>query len=377
VYASIEEQRLPMRAGWMLMEASLGDVRAPHNARFESIGCRLPERRVTSDEIMASTRHRTHIDLERLTGIHERRIAATDENSLTLAVDAAEDCLAHSSYCAADLEVLINCSITRYRSESVARFEPTQSQAVAATIGAPKALTFDLSNACAGMLTGVFIVNNWIRRGVVSRGMVVSGEYISGLGRNAAAHVRNILSRELASLTLGDAGAAVIVERAPAGCAGIAAAGFTTLSEHSRLCLAYPARHEPGARMFTQSRAIHRAAISSIPPLLREALDAADLEMHDIDWVIPHQTSARAIRKGMTEVNEALGDAPKRPAVVTVDEYGNTASTTHFVALAQMLRDGKLQPGERVALLALASGLEIGTVIFTVDGIVDRYGNAN
>jgi 3-oxoacyl-[acyl-carrier-protein] synthase-3 len=361
----------------MLMEASPGDAHAPHVARFESIGCRLPERRVTSEEVMASTRHRTHIDLERLTGIHERRIAAADENSLTLAVDAADDCLAHSSYSAADLDVLINCSITRYRSDAVTRFEPTQSQAVAAAIGASHALTFDLSNACAGMLTGVFVLNNWIRRGVVRRGMVVSGEYISGLGRNAAAHVRNVLSRELASLTLGDAGAAAVVERAPAGCAGIIAAGFTTLSEHSRLCLAYPARHDPGARMFTQARAIHRAAISSIPPLLREALDAADLKMHDIDWVIPHQTSARAIRRGMAEVSEALGDAPKRPAVVTVDQYGNTASTTHFVALAQLLRDRQLRPGERVALLALASGLEIGTVIFAVDGIVDHYGNAN
>ena len=63
----------------------------------------------------------------------------------------------------------------------------------------------------------------------------------------------------------------------------------------------------------------------------------------------------------MAEVSEALGEAPRQPAVVTVDQFGNTASTTHFVALAQYLQDGSLQKGERVALLALASGLEIGT----------------
>ena len=55
--------------------------------------------------------------------------------------------------------------------------------------------------------------------------MVVSGECISGLGRNVAAHVRNILSRELASLTLGDAGGAAIVDRSPDGAAGIGTAG--------------------------------------------------------------------------------------------------------------------------------------------------------
>ena len=58
--------------------------------------------------------------------------------------------------------------------------------------------------------------------------------------------------------------------------------------------------------------------------------------MSDIDWVIPHQTSALAIRKGMAEVSEALGEAPRQPAVVTVDQFGNTASTTHFVALARI-----------------------------------------
>jgi 3-oxoacyl-[acyl-carrier-protein] synthase-3 len=359
----------------MLMEMSPGDERAPFVARFESIGCKLPEYRMTSSEVMASTRHRTHVDLERLTGIHERRIAGPEETSLTLAVDAGRDCLAHSDSSAADLEVVINCSITKYRADETTQYEPTQSQAVATAIGASEALTFDLSNACAGMLTGVFLLNNWIRRGVIRRGMVVSGERISGLGRNAAAHVRNILSLELASLTLGDAGAAAIIERVPDGGSGIIAAGFTTLSEHSRLCLAYPARHEPGARMFTQSRAIHRAAIANIPPLLHEVLDAAHLEMSDIDCVIPHQTSARAIRKGMAEVSDTLGDRPKRPAVVTVDRFGNTASTSHFVALTTYLREGRFTKGERVALLALASGLEIGTVIFAVDEIVDHYGN--
>ena len=39
------------------------------------------------------------------------------------------------------------------------------SLAVAQQIGATNATTFDLSNACAGMLTGVFVVANRIRPG--------------------------------------------------------------------------------------------------------------------------------------------------------------------------------------------------------------------
>ena len=101
-------------------------------------------------------------------------------------------------------------------------------------------MTFDLSNACAGMLSGVMVLNNWIRQGTVERGLVVSGEYISQLGKNAARHVHGIMSRELASLTLGDAGAALLLERATAGSSASASPASRPLPTHSRLCLAYP-----------------------------------------------------------------------------------------------------------------------------------------
>lgn len=357
----------PSTGHWLLTERSPDGAAAPFVARIAAVGRKLPATHLTTDELMGSTRHRTRIDLERLTGIHERRVSMGDEDSLSLAIGAARDCLARSGRRAEEIDLLVSCSITKYRDGLVQWLEPTTSQAVARAIGAGNAVTFDVSNACAGTLTGVLVANNWVRRGVIRRALVVSGEYISQLGVNAARHVRSILSRELASLTLGDAGGAVLVERAEAGQPGITVAGFTTVADHSRLCLAGPARHEAGARMFTKARAIHRVAIADTPVLLREALDAAGLRIDDIDHVIPHQTSARAIRKGERVVNEALGGTPRNPLVVTVDRYGNTASTTHVVALVEELDAGRLHAGDRVALLALASGLEIGVVLFTID----------
>ena len=364
------------RTHWLLLEQR-DDGRVPYASRVASAGRCLPPTTLTTDELMASTRHDTRIDLERLTGIRARQVSVGDESSLSLAVKAAKDCLARSPIDAASIDVVISCSITKYRDGFAQWLEPAESLAVAEAIGACNAITFDVGNACAGMLTGVFILNDWIRSGFVERGLVVSGEYISQLGTNAARHIRHILSRELASLTLGDAGAALLLERAPEGAPGIDVAGFTTVADHSRLCLAYPAKHEPGARMFTKARAIHRVAIEDTPLLLQEALDAAGIRLEDVDCVIPHQTSARAIRKGMAEVTAALGGSPRHDAVVTVDRYGNTASTTHTVALVEELEAGRLRPGDRVALVALASGLEIGVVLLTIDeGLVASHGNA-
>ena len=362
---------------WLMMEA--GDTTAaPFRTRLAGAGRHLPDTVLSTRDLMGSTRHHTHIDLERLTGIHERRVSAGDDDSYSLATAAAFDCLSRAHQDAAGLDVVISCSITKFRDGLTQWVEPTMSAAVARAIGADRAMTFDLSNACAGMLTGVTVLNNWIRQGTVDRGLVVSGEYISQLSQNAARHIRNIMSKELACLTLGDAGAALLLERAAVGSAGISLAGFTTVAEHSRLCLAYPKGDEPGARMFTDSRAIQRTAIADTPLLLREVLEAASISMHDIDHVITHQTSARAIRKGMAAITTSLGEAPRHEAVITVDRYGNTASTTHTVALVEELEAGRIRPGETIALIALASGLEIGVVLLTLDeDLVNRYGHGH
>lgn len=366
-----------MTRHWLVMETANGP-QAPFVTRVAGAGRHLPETHLTTDELMATTRHHTHIDLERLTGIHERRVSVGDEDSYSLATSAALNALAAARQDPAALDVVINCSITKFRGGLTQWLEPTMSSAIARAIGARRAMTFDVSNACAGMLTGVTILNNWIRQGVVERGLVVSGEYISQLSHNAARHIRNILSKEVASLTLGDAGAALLLERAPAGSAGIALAGFTTVADYSRLCLAYPRGHDPGARMFTNSRAIHQAAMANTPLLLQEVLDNAGISIHDIDHVITHQTSARAIRKGMARMSQSFGDKPRHDAVITVDRYGNTASTTHTVALVEELEAGHVAAGERIALIALASGLEIGIVLLTLDeDMVSRYGHSH
>jgi 3-oxoacyl-[acyl-carrier-protein] synthase-3 len=360
---------------WMASEG--GDRspgRGPYTSWFAGIGASVPERRLSSDELMASTKYETDIELERLTGVRERHIVGEGEDSYTLALGAARDALAHAGCAAEDLDMLLVSSISRHVGGLRVQLEPPVSVSLKAALGARRAISFDISNACAGMMTGVFILNDLVRQGRIRRGMVVSGEYISELGRNAAQEVRTVMSDQLASLTLGDAGAAAILERAPEGAVGIEVAGFTTLSEYSRLCVAFPAKIGPGVTMHTDAREIHRAATEDAVPMLREVLDQAGLEFDEIDYLIPHQTSARAIKKGMQEFSARLGSTPKH-VVITVDELGNTASTTHFVALWKYLREGRFAEGDRVLLLSLASGLEVGIVIFKVGQLVGRYGH--
>ena len=374
----MENQDQPAGDGahWMALAGGIdGSPRgAAYTSRFAGIGACIPAGRLTTDELMASTKYKTDIELERLTGVRERPVAGAGEDSYTLALGAARDALAHAGIGADDLDMLLVSSISRHVGGMRMQIEPPVSVSLKEALGARRAISTDISNACAGMLTGVFILNDLVRQGRIRRGMVVSGEYISELGRNAAQEVRDVLSDQLPSLTLGDAGAAAILERAPEGAPGIEVAGFTTLSEHSRLCVAFPATIGPGVTMHTKAREIHRAATEEAVPLLREMLDQAGLQFGEIDYLVPHQTSVRAIRKGTEQWSQDLGATPKH-VVVTVDELGNTSSTTLFVALWKYLNEGRFAPGDRVMLLALASGLEVGIVIFRLGQLVERYGH--
>ena len=347
----------------------------PWGCRIESVGVKLPAQLLTTRDLMSKTSHHTHIQLERLTGIHERHVVGPGENSFTLAVGAARDCLSHSGHQASDIEMVISTSITRSRGRASQSFEPPLSLSIKQAIGATHAMNFDISNACAGMLTGVFLLQDLVRRGEISCGMVVSGEYISHLSWNAARQIRSLFSKQLASLTLGDAGAAVLVERAPSG-SGIDVIGFTTLAEHSRLCLAFPSSVGPGAQMYTKSRTLHKVAIEDMAPLVAEVIGESGIDLADIDYLIPHQTSARAIRAGTEAFVQRLGTKPKH-VVVNLEEYGNTSSTTLFVALHKYLEEQKIHKGDRVMLLALASGIEIGIAIFTIDSMAGNYGHTH
>jgi 3-oxoacyl-[acyl-carrier-protein] synthase-3 len=352
---------------------------APYKARVAGIGRQLPDTRVTTAELMASTRRGRKIDLQRYTGIRERRNLNGEGNSHSLATNAALESLAHAELEGGELDAIVGCGITRTRgSESkLWGLEPPLAKIVAQEIGATGAIAFDVGNACAGMLTGAFVINNWIRAGIIRRGMVVSGENISPLARNAALHVRNLLSREVASLTVGDAGAAIVLERTEDDIHDVFC-GFATAAKHSRLCVAHVDHDDPGPRMFTRPVALHNAAMKNMPVVYKDMLESLGLPLEEIHHVIPHQTSRSAIKTGIRKITEYLGQSLHSKALMTVDRYGNTASTSHTVALMDELEGGGVQAGERVAFLALASGLVIGAMVFTADErLVRAYANAD
>jgi 3-oxoacyl-[acyl-carrier-protein] synthase-3 len=303
-------------------------------------------------------------DASRLTGISQRRVCGAGEDSLTLARRAAFRCIDAAGVRGKQLDAVLFAGITRF-TNGLASFqlEPALAQTLASDLGCPDALCFDLTNACAGVMTALSMGDLLIGSGDAQRVLVVSGEYLSHVGRNAAARVDRWNHPELASLTLGDAGGALLLTKADSP--GFLAASFATFPEHASLCTAGPARNAPGGVMHTDAAAIHLHAIREAPAIIACALQRAGLRYAEIDCVIPHQTSLRAIRAGRRHFAEHFGEDAKHWAVDLAGN-GNTGTCTHLVSLGEAVLRGTAAAGDLLMFLVFASGLVVGSLIYRV-----------
>lgn len=342
------------------------------NTRFESIGVYLPEKVVTTQELIDRMENKPQFDLEDLTGVKERRWRAENEDSLTLAITAAQRCLGNSQYEAKDLDVIISCSITRFKN-TFFQLEPALSKDIKNALGLrTSAVNFDITNACAGMMTGLYVLNSMIKSGAVKTGMVVSGECITPISETAVKEISEIIDPQFASLTVGDAGAACILDQSVNGNEGIEAFEMFCMSEFSELCFGMPSEYNNGVAMYTDAINIHKEVIDRMPALMPYYMDTLDMCADDFDFIIPHQTSSRAIKAAMDLCIPMFRKHPSDyfpEVLVSLDRYGNTASTSHFAVLYDYLERGKIKPGAHILFLVMASGIIMGIMPVTLGNL--------
>ncbi|MEC3953522.1 3-oxoacyl-[acyl-carrier-protein] synthase III C-terminal domain-containing protein [Nocardia sp. CDC153] len=340
--------------------------------RFESIGAYTPSTiRSTEDVINALSVPRA-LDLERITGIKNRRVHNADpenyESSFVLARKAIEDCLERSGYYASDLDVIISVSITRFTGPGQFCYAPSFAAQLGNVIGATNALHFDLSNACAGMITGCLVLDRMIKSGVVRNGLVVSGEQITPIAETATREISKPYDPQFAALTVGDAAVAVVIDDRGNDDDEIHYIELMTTSAGAEHCIGQPSDKTTGIAMYTDNRALASESrflqgISRMADFLKETGRAWESEKYDY-W-IHHQFSGPAIEY-ISSLTERHFDTPMPQALNVYDEFGNTASTSHFLVLREHLAQQKIPRGSKVLLIPEASGVVSGHLAATI-----------
>ena len=338
------------------------------HARFEAIGAFLPGATVTMKDLIGSMSYRPPFDLGAITGIEERRTHDKNpesfEDSFAIALSAARDCLSRSRYRADELDIIISASITRYKDGYTFYFEPSFASMLGRALGAHRAMHFDVSNACAGMMTGVEVLERMIRAGVVKNGLVVSGECITTIADTAVKEVNERLDPQFASLTVGDAGAAVIMDRAEDDADKVHFVKLFSNSLHAKLCIGMPSEKNDSSALYTDNRQMHcEDRLSLWPSFMRDLLRERGTSFAAEGWnyVIHHQVGARFVNNVQKRGAEILEtEMPKQ--LSSLARFGNTASTAHFVVLYDHLRRKLIEPGSKLLMAPAASGIVTGAL---------------
>jgi 3-oxoacyl-[acyl-carrier-protein] synthase III len=344
---------------------------------IESLGVYLPPKEVLTEDLMRGCVVNLGFPLERMSGIKSRHVAGDTEFSIDLAERAIVRCLERSKYGPGDVELLIIASVARSDGPGLwVSHEPSTALRLRHRLGLERAIVFDIASACSGMFTGLVVADALIRRGVIQRGIVASGEYISHLGITAQKEITEVLDQRLACLTLGDAGAAVMLEGTDAPDRGFDALDLSTFGAYASYCVAYPTR-EPhgGAIMLTDALKLTDAATRHGAAHALQTLQGAGWSAESFQHLIMHQTSSTALTSAMREINRVVGTRVCHPGN-TIDNLarrGNTASTSHFVALGDSLAAGRIRTGDRVIFAISGSGLTVGTALYTFDDLPDRF----
>lgn len=346
------------------------------NTVIESLGVYLPPNVVTTDEVVRGTRRPLAFPLEKLTGIRSRRVVGDGEYAIDLARNAVAACLRLSKYRPEDVELVICSTISRCDGPNGQfSIEPSTAARLTADFGFVNALAFDISNACAGMFTAISIVDAFLKTGAIRAGLVVSGEYITHLTRTAQLEIEGLMDLRIPCLTLGDAGAAVILERAADDTVGFHDLDLFTMSRYNQYCVARPTdQPHGGAIMFTDMIGEQRAGAQQSLAHIASVLERNGRTPDDFQYFLSHQISRTALQGTARRVNQMLNRPflHDRNLIDNLTERGNTASTTHFVALNDYILDGRIESGDHLLISTSGSGVTIGAAIYTFDDLPDR-----
>ncbi len=320
---------------------------APYRAAISGLGAYLPERVVTNADIekMVET---TDEWIRTRTGISERRLAAKEQATSDLALPASQEALKNAGLTPQDLDLIIvaTCSPDMIFPSAACYLQAK----LGATCGA-----FDLAAACSGFAYALSVAEGFVKSGIYKNVLVVGAETIT----------RFINWKDRGTCVLfGDGAGAAVVSRSKDG-HGILASYLGADGTQSEI-LQIPAggsRIPPSAESVANGQhyirmagpELFKIAVKTMDLAVRKVLESENLQVKDIDCLIPHQANNRILQA----VAERLEIAPEK-VFINVDRYGNMSSASTIVGLYEAVKTGAVKKGDYVVLVAFGGGLTWG-----------------
>jgi 3-oxoacyl-[acyl-carrier-protein] synthase III len=312
------------------------------------VGAYLPERVVTNQELAQRVDTTDEWIVER-SGIRKRHIAADGEKTSDLAIAATRRALAAAGREGHEVDLFVIATATPDHTF------PATAARVQAALGRPGVPAFDIQAVCSGFVYGLAVVDNFIRAGQAKCAVIVGAETFSRL----------LDWNDRTTCVLFGDGAGAVVLTAQDGQGTTADRGVLSTHLHSdgrHHDMLYtdggPSSTQTTGHVVMKGKEVFKHAVVNLAETVRETLAANQLNIDDIDWLVPHQANKRIL----DSTAQKLGLDPGK-VIVTVQEHANTSAASIPLALHAGVADGRIRPGHLVLLEAMGGGFTWGSAL--------------
>lgn len=319
------------------------------HCQIAGIGIHLPNQVVTSQELMREIKSESIYGLSEtwlndVCGIDERRVAPSGELPSTLAIRAAESALAQSGVSPSDIDAVIFCAISREW------LEPSVAHKVQHELGCTNAICFDVSNACHGFMNGILIADNLMQNSDANHVLVVTGEISTDITFHYLEKLKKQktdLQKEIGALTLGDAGAAMVLTP-KVGNRGFQYYNFYTNAKYTDLCKVSATKDGYHGQMIMGK--ISSMMIRLHAALIEKTYAILDWRPSEVGHFVCHQVG----KKPHVRMSE-MAKVPLDKSPISYRNLGNITTATVPLNLYNI----SPEPGEKVLVGGAGSGLSI------------------
>ncbi len=316
-------------------------------SKIAGTGRYLPERILTNADLekMVDTSDEW---IRTRTGIEQRHIADEEQMTSDLCVKAAQNAMDSAGVAADDIDMIF------VGTTSPDLIFPNIATIIQHKMGIPACACYAVEAACSGFVYALSAADKFVRTGDAKCVLVIGAEIITKL----------IDWDDRSTCVLfGDGAGAVVLK--PSGEPGILSTHLGADGQYQQL-LYYPvgvsnnlaAAGVGDSRIMMSGNDVFKVAVKTLTAVAQEALDANDVDLDELDWLVPHQANLRIIQATAKRLK-----LPMEKVIQTVQIHGNTSAASIPLAFDVAVRDGRIKRGQLVLFDAFGGGFTWGAVL--------------
>lgn len=331
-----------------------------YHSKISGLGYYVPENIVTNDDLSKIMDTNDEWIQER-TGIKERRhIIRGEDTTTSMGVKAAEIAIQRANVAKEDIDFVIFATL------SPDYYFPGPGVLVQRDLGLKTVGALDVRNQCSGFVYAISIADQYIKTGMYKNILVIGSE-VHSTGLDMSDKGRGV------SVIFGDGAGAAILSREEDLNKGILSTHLHSEGQHAEeLALIAPgmgkrwvtdiiADNDPNDESYfpyMNGQFVFKNAVVRFSEVINEGLEANNLQVSDINLLVPHQANLRISQ--FIQQKFKLSDDQVYNNIMN---YGNTTAASIPIALTEAWEKGKIKSGDVVVLAAFGSGFTWGSVI--------------